>query len=451
MAPNPTAGQSNARARMKLARVAAAVWRRMKVGPDDLFRDHTYRRLWASVLTGSFGMQIMLLALPLTAALSLHASPTAMGLLIAMETLPFTLFSLPSGVWLDRLRKLPLAIVGELTLAAAAASVPLASWLGFLSIPWLLLVAFTVGLVNTTAGSASQIVLNQIVGRDRLIEANARNALANSGAEVTGPAIAGVLIRLLGAPVALLFNAVLLLISASLLRGIRINEIPTRDSAGFWPELMAGGQFVCRNHLLVVLAGFVAVFEFLNAAAAGVNILFATRALAMSASAVSLSYVCLGLGTVLGSLFGSQLSRLFGPGGCITLGFALITSGWLLLATSPVGVLGHVAFAINLILLGFGQILIFVNFIALRQAVTPTPMLGRMTSTMRWLILVPAAPGALIGGWLGQHASLRAALDFAGVGGCLLTAIAWHSPVLQSIKALPDAPSFDLVSEPPSH
>ncbi len=422
----------------------------MTVGPNDLLRDPAYRRLWASVLASSFGMQIMLLALPLTAALSLHASPIAMGVLTSMETLPFTLFSLPSGVWLDRVRKLPVYIAGELTLAAAAASVPLAGWLGVLSVPWLLLVAFTVGLVNTTAGSASQIVLNQIVGRERLIEANAKNALANSGAEVAGPAIAGVLIRLLGAPIALLVNAGLLLMSASILRGIRIDEKPSRVTGGFWPELVAGGRFVRANHLLLVLAGFIAAWEFFNASAAGVNILFATRTLAMSGQSVGLSYVCIGLGTVLGGLLGGRLSRISGPGRCITLGFALTASGSLLLAASPVGQLGRAAFAVDLMLLGFGPILIFVNFIALRQAVTPTPMLGRMTSTMRWLILVPAVPGALIGGWLGQHQSFRAALDFAGVGGWLLTIIAWRSPVLRGITVLPlpDAAGPDLAPEP---
>ena len=431
-------------------RLAAAAGRRLTVGPDDLLRDRQYRRLWCSVLASSFGMQIMLLALPLTAAVSLRASPTVMGVLTAMETLPFTLFSLPSGVWLDRLRKLPVYIIGELTLAAAAASIPLAQWLSFLSIPLLLLVAFTVGLVNTTAGSASQIVLNQIVGRDRLIEANAKNALANSGAEVAGPAVAGTLIRLLGAPIALVFNAVLLLMSAALLAGIRIDETPTRNAGGFWSELLTGSRFVRRSHLLVALASFIAAYEFFNAAAVGVNILFATRILAMSAPSVGLSYVGLGLGTVLGGVFGGRLSQVAGLGRCITLGFALSSSGALLLAAAPTTLIGRIAFPIDLMLLGFGQILIFVNFIALRQAVTPTPMLGRMTSIMRWLILIPAAPGALAGGWLGQHAGLRASLVFAGAGGCILTIIAWRSPLLRGIKGLPSPDALDADLAPDS-
>jgi MFS family permease len=73
----------------------------------------------------------------------------------------------------------------------------------------------------------------------------------------------------------------------------------------------------------------------------------------------------------------------------------------------------------------------------LRQSVTPAPMLGRMTSTMRWLILLPAGPGALLGGWLGEHLGLRAALGFSGVTALLLALVAWRLPVIRSIKTLP--------------
>jgi MFS family permease len=442
-------GTRTKRFQEQLARITTAIRSRIALGPNDLLRDAIYRRLWISVLASSFGAQIALLALPLTAAVLLHASATEMGILTGMETLPFVIFSLPSGVWLDRVRKLPVYIAGELTLACAAASVPIAWWTHTLSIGWLFIVAFIIGLVNTTAGSASQIVLTQIVARDRLIEANAKNALASSGAEVAGPGIAGVLIKLLGAPLALLFNAALLLLSAVILSGIEIEEEPSRVGAGFWPELKAGLDFVRTNHLLVVLAGFVAAWQLCYNSALVVNILFATRTLGMSGQSVGLSYVCLGLGTVLASLFGGHISRRLGPGMCLTLGFGLSSAGSLILAAAPIGPLGQAMFALDLMLFGFGAVLIFVNFISLRQAVTSAPMLGRMTSTMRWLILIPAGPGALVGGWLGEHAGLRTSLEFAGIGGALLTIAAWRSPVLRAIKALPvmDGSDASLTSE----
>ena len=424
-------------------RLLAALQARFTLAPNDLLRDAVYRRLWTSVLTSSFGAQIMMLALPLTAAVLLHASPTQMGALTTMELLPFVIFSLPSGVWLDRVRKLPVYIAGEITLAIGAASVPLAWWMHQLSIVWLYVVAFIIGIVNTSAGSASQVVLTQVVERDRLVEANAKNALASSGADVAGPGLAGALIKLLGAPVALLFDAVLLLISAAILRGIRVDEKPPSGESEFWPELMAGLRFVLHNRLLVVLASCAGGWQMCNNSAQVVNILFATRTLGLSEQSVGLSYVCLGFGTVLAALVGHRISRWFGPGPSMTMGIGSCSIGWCLLAMAPVGPLGVAIFALNLMLFGLGAVLMFINFLALRQSVTPAPMLGRMTSTMRWLILLPAVPGALIGGWLGEHVDLRASLAFSGGFGLLLTLVAWRSPVLRSIRVLPRLPDAE--------
>jgi MFS family permease len=418
-------------------RMLAALQARFALAPDDLLRDLVYRRLWTSVLTSSFGAQIMMLALPLTAAVLLHASPTQMGALTTMEILPFVLFSLPSGVWLDRVRKLPVYIAGEISLACGAASIPVAWWLHSLTIYWLYVVAFIIGIVQTSAGSAAQIVLTQVVERDRLVEANAKNALASSGADVAGPGLAGALIKLLGAPIALLFDAALLLVSAAILRGIRVDEKPRSGGSEFWAELKAGLRFVMHNRLLVVLASTAGGWQMCNNSATVVNILFATRTLGLSEQSVGLSYVCLGFGTVLAALVGHRISKRFGPGPSMTLGIGSCSLGWTLLAMAPVGPWGVAAFALNLMLFGLGAVLMFINFLALRQAVTPAPMLGRMTSTMRWLILLPAAPGALVGGWLGEHVDLRASLAFSGVCGLLLTMIAWRSPMLRSVRVLP--------------
>jgi MFS family permease len=424
-------------------RLRVALQARFALAPNDLLRDPIYRRLWTSVLTSSFGAQIMMLALPLTAAVLLHAAPTQMGALTTMEILPFVLFSLPSGVWLDRVRKLPVYIAGEITLALAAASIPLAWWLHLLSIHWLYLVAFTIGAVYTTAGSAAQIVLTQVVARDRLIEANAKNALASSGADVAGPGLAGALIKLLGAPIALLFDAALLLLSAVILRGIRIDEQPARGSGEFLADMKAGLRFVLHNRLLVVLASCAGGWQMCNNCATVVNILFATRTLGLSEQSVGLSYVCLGFGTVLASLVGHRISQVFGPGPSMTIGIGACSLGWLMLAAAPVGPLGVVLFATNLMLFGLGAVMMFINFLALRQAVTPAPMLGRMTSTIRWLILLPAAPGALIGGWLGEHVDLRASLAFSGVCGLVLTIVAWRSPVMRAVRVLPSLPDAE--------
>lgn len=412
---------------------------------SDLLRDAAYRRLWTSILISSFGGQVTLLALPLTAAILLHASPTQMGLLTAMEIAPFVLFSLPAGVWLDRVRKLPIYIVGELTIGAVVASVPLAWWAGWLSFTWLYVCAFVLGIVYTVAGSAAQIVLTQVVSRDRLVEAHAKNALASSGAEVAGPGLAGALIKIVGAPLALLVDAVVVTISATILRGIVIHEQPARAgcSAGaaarFWAELRAGVRFVARHRLLIALALVVGAWQACYNAALVVQILFATRTLGLSEQSIGLSYTGMGLGTIIASVFGNRISRRVGPGPCLVLGVALCGAGWLLLSVAPASAWGVAAFSIMLMMFSTGAVLIFINFLALRQAVTPAPLLGRMTSTMRWLILIPAGPGALLGGWLGEHSGLRTSLAVAGCGALVLAAVALRLDVIRAVKRLPTA------------
>ena len=413
-------------------------WPGLRLAPDDLLRDRVYRRLWLSILISSVGNQVTLLALPLTAALLLAATPTQMGLLIAVETLPFVLFSLPAGVWLDRVRKLPVYIVGEVTIALAVVTVPLVWWLGALSMPWLYAVGFVLGTVATVAGSAAQIVLTQVVPRERLVEAHARNALASSSAEVAGPGAAGLLIRLAGGPLALLVDALLLLASAAILRGVRVDEQrPPRADAHFWRDLREGLRFVRQQRLLLLLALTVGGWQLCHHAAQVVVVLHASRTLGLSEQAIGLCYVGLGLGTLAASLLGNRVSRRFGPGPSLLIGFSASGVGWLLPAVLSDGPWGVAALAAMLVLGGIGGVLMFINFLALRQAVTPEPLLGRMTTTMRWLILLPAAPGALLGGWVGEHLGLPAALGTAGVLALGMVLLVWRWSDIRQVRALP--------------
>jgi MFS family permease len=417
--------------------------RLFRIPEGDLWHDPAYRRLWTSILTSSLGNQVMMLALPLTAAVLLQAKPTQMGLLTAIELLPFLLLSLPSGVWLDRVRKLPVYVVGESLLAVAAISVPVAWWMGWLTMGWLYVVGFIIGTVHTVSGTAAQIVLTQVVARERLVEAHAKNALASSGAEVAGPGFAGLLIKLAGAPVALLLNAALLLGSALILRGIEVHERraprPQGDTLGhFWRDMKAGLNFVIGHQLLLTLGVLMGVWQLCHYAAMVVQILFATRTLGLSEQAVGLCYTGVGVGTILGSVVGRRVSHRIGPGPCLVVGYAICGVGWGLLAVAPANAWGVAAFALMMAMFAGGAVFIFINFLALRQAVTPEPMLGRMTSTMRWITLLAAGPGALLGGWLGEHVGLRAALGFAAGGSLLLVLVAWRMPLIRELKALPE-------------
>ena len=358
--------------------VPTALRRRLRVPAGDLLRDATYRRLWTSILISSFGGQVTMLALPLTAAVLLHATPTQMGLLTFTEILPFVLFSLPSGVWLDRVRKLPVYVVGETCLAFVVASVPLAWAMGWLGMTWLYVVGFVIGTVYTTAGTAAQIVLTQVVARERLVEAHAKNALASSGAEVAGPGLAGALIKAFGAPLALLADALLLLVSAAILRGIRVDEQRLRRGRRALLARPAGRRALRAQPAPARVAGRDGgrLADVPQRGARRADPVRHAHARAVGAGGrpelrrhgrrAPCCRAC--------SATASPGAWAPAPAWCSASRSAAL--GWLAVSVAPANAWGVAMFALMLLCFSFGAVLIFINFLALRQAVTPEPLLG---------------------------------------------------------------------------
>ncbi len=212
------------------------------------------------------------------------------------------------------------------------------------------MVGFVIGAVNTAAGSAAQIVLTQIVPRERLVEAHAKNSLASSTAEVSGPGAAGALIKLTGAPVALLADALLLLISATILRGVRVRETSQRPQPPFWPAMREGLQLRPRQPLLVTMATCVGIWQLCSQAAVVVQILFATRQLGLSATRRRLCYVALGAGTDRSPAPLSIASAVaLDPVRCSSWALAVWASAGCCSPFAPVNALGVAAFALMLL------------------------------------------------------------------------------------------------------
>ena len=347
------------------------------------------------------GGQITVLAIPLTAAVLLNASPTQMGLLQALEVLPFALFALPTGVLLDRVRKLPVFIGGEGAVAGrdwVGAAGGLARRAGH---AWLYVVGFVIGIVNTTAGGAGQIVLTQIVPRERLVEAHAKNALASSGAEVAGPRAGGPVDQAAGRAAGA---------GGGCADAVGVHHHPARHpchgdaargcTAPFWDELKEGLHFVRERRLLVSMAFVVAGWHLFQRRAGGADPGGHARA-ALGAADRGLVPVAVGVGTVLASSLGHRISRWMGPGPCLVLGFGICGVGWSLLALAPAGATRGALLCRDAVYLGRGC------GADVHQLPLAAPVghagadARRMTSTMRWLILLPAAPGACWG-WLGS-------------------------------------------------
>ena len=398
-----------------------------------LWRNPEFVKLWGSLTITAFGAQITNLALPLTAAVLLHASPWQMGVLVALETLPFALVSLHAGVLIDRVRKLPIVIAADIGRGLALLAIPIAAFTDSLSVEILYAVGFFCGVQNVVGGAAYQVLLAQMAGRERLVEANAKVALGETSSALVGPGLAGGLIQLVTAPFAIIVDAVAFFASALMLRRIRARHdvVHPGPRPSVSTEIHEGLKLVWNNRTLLALAWLAGLWQILHHMQIAVLILFATRELGLSAGAVGLTYVFGGLGCVLASAFAQRLCARFGVGPIIVHGLALSALGWQMfgLVSGPVW-FATLALGSAMLMFDFGAVLFGINYLALRQAITPDRLLGRMTATMRFLTVAAAPLGSLAGGALASAIGLRGTLLTIGVLGILLVvcAILW-SPV----------------------
>ncbi len=405
---------------------------------DGLWRNPDFLKLWGSLTITSFGAQITNLALPLTAAVLLHATPWQMGVLVALETLPFALVSLHAGVLIDRVRKLPIVIAADIGRGAALLAIPIAAYFDALSMNILFAVGFFCGVQNVVGGAAYQVLLAQLAGRARLVEANAKVILGETSSALIGPGLAGGLIQLLTAPFAILLDALAFFASALMLRRVRAphDVVNPGPKATVGAEIREGLKLVRHNRTLQALAWLAGLWQILHHMQIAVLILFATRDLGLSPGAIGLTYMFGGVGCVLAAASAERLSARLGVGPVIVHGLILTALGWQAfgLVSGPVWV-ATLALGCAMLVFDFGAILYAINYLSLRQAITPDRLLGRMTATMRFLTVAAAPLGSLAGGALATAVGLRTTLLTVGVLGLALTAgaIAW-SPVRRHHK-----------------
>jgi MFS family permease len=382
------------------------------------------------------GGQLTALAIPLCAALLLKATPAQMGLLGACQSVPFLLFSLPAGVWLDRARKFPIMLGTEVLYGATVCSIPLAYLLGALSMPWLYAVGFLMGSGMVVGGAAEQVFLTFVVGREGLIDAQAKFAATDSASKLIGPGIGGFVIQALSAPFSVLINVAGYCVSLWNLRQIQKQEPqPLPSDTHPLHEMKDGLIFVWREPILRSLAWAAGFWHFLFFGFTALQILFTTRELGMSPGVLGLTQTLGGAGILLSSMLLKPLMRRYGVGKTILIGLASNSLGFVLMPLIPAALFGSsaasaVLYGLLVCFFDCGVMLFIMPYIALRQRITPDAMLGRMVSTMRFLTVATAPLGSLAAGYVADHFTIRAGLGFVAAGGVLLSvAMALVSPL----------------------
>src|SRR3954452_446620 len=204
----------------------------MRKPTSALWHHPDFLKLWTGQTISEFGSQISGLAVPILAAKSLHATPFEFAALGVLNFLPFILFALPAGVWVDRLRRRYILIAGDAARAVLLALIPVLWALGVLQIWHLLVLQFAIGIFTVFFDVAYQSYLPSLVEREDLVEGNSKLQTTVSAAQTTGPPLAGVLVAALTAPYAIAFDAVSFVFSTAFMVPIHKPELlPERTDA----------------------------------------------------------------------------------------------------------------------------------------------------------------------------------------------------------------------------
>ena len=423
------------------AAAGGAATRRQQLG--GLLRQHDFRLFWAGETISQLGNTMARVAMPLLAVLVLHVSTFVVTLLTATAYLPWLLVGLPAGAWVDRLRCRPLMIACDLVAAVLYGSLPVAAWLGVLTIGQVIVVALLTGCADVLFGTAYQVYLPSIVTTGELVEGNAKLLGSASAAAIGGPGAAGLLAGTLGAAAALLANAVSFGVSAACLlriRGGAARATPAQASRmGLRREIADGARYVADDPYLRPLTIWASLVNLGLTGYGALAVVFLVRTVGLGAGLAGLLLAASGVGGLLGALVARRVSARFGTARTLLLSaLGALPFALLIPLTGPGARLAF--FVPGLLISASGIVAGSVILGSFRQTYCPPRLLGRVTATMRFLLVGTNPIGALMAGglatWLGVRSALWIMLGIAVLSGALLL-----TRTFRELRDLPAGPA----------
>jgi MFS family permease len=420
-----------------------------------LLRHPNFLKLWTAETVSVFGSQVSALAIPIVAGVILKVGPFEFALLGVLEFLPFILFTLPAGAWVDRLRRRPIMIAGDLGRAVALASIPVVYAVSpaALTIWQLYAVAFITGTLTVFFDVSNQSYLPSIVEREELIEGNSKLQISQSAAQIAGPGIAGLLIQAVSAATAVLVDSLSFVWSALFVFLIRKPEPPVihpADAAGakrpsIVSDVKDGLRFVIGHPALRAISAGTGSSNLFGSMGGAIMLLYVLNELHLDAGQIGLAFGLGNIGALVGAFTANRISGWFGLGPTIV--GSLFLGGFLMvfIAIAPPGPAALPFLVAGGMFGGFAQMVYNINQVSYRQAICPPRMQGRMNATVRFLVWGTMPIGSLIGGAIASLTSLHETIWIAAILGFVPGLFPLLSPV-RKLRTMP-APIGD---EPPA-
>jgi MFS family permease len=408
----------------------------------SLWRHADFMKVWAAATVSLFGTSISQVAIPVIAVLVLHASPFEFALIATIEFLPWLLFTLPAGVWVDRLPRRRILIASDVGRAVMLLTIPVATALNGLTIYQLYVIGFLNGVLTVFFDVADQSYLPTVIERNQLVEGNSKLQLSSSSAQLLGQPAGGAVVALLTAPFAVILDAISYIASAFLLLGIRRQEPRVEAGTmgekrpGMRAEIAEGLRYIFGNPMLSKIAGATGSSNLFSNISFAVIPLYLLQEVGLSVPAYGALGGFYGGGVLLGALVADRIPRAIGVGRTILWSIALGGPAGLLVPLAPrdlVFPFVAASFFIN----GISNVVYNVNQVSLRQAITPERMLGRLNGTMRFLVWGTMPIGSVIGGVLAQFLGVHTGILIGAILGLFPFISILFSPV-PSLKTIPE-------------
>lgn len=401
--------------------------------PPSLWTNRAFVVLWLGQSVSVFGTQVSQFALPWL-VLDLNRSAASVGLLNAISFLPYLLFALPAGVIADRWNRKTIMVVCDAARGLLVISVPVAYFLGSLTLAQLFAVGALLRLFTIFFDVGYQASLPNIVEKRHLPEANGRFEVTRSAAEVTGQPLAGALVAALSAAGTMLIDSLSYVVSVISLLFIRTPFAAPKTQAEegtFRQRLVEGLRFVWGNRLVRALATATAVGNLANSGVVAVLVYRARVELGFNAVETGVFMASTAVGQFLAALIVARVMTRIPVGRHILL--ATVTMPLFPLAFALTGNL----FAMTAVGVLWGSAVTMLNVpsVSLRQFVIPDYILGRASAAIRMMAWGMYPLGGLAGGLLA--AAYGAPVTFVGAAGVLALAVTYiaASPIPRATLA----------------
>jgi MFS family permease len=408
-------------------------------------RHHDFVMVWSAATVSILGSQVTLIAMPFIALTMLHASVFEVSLLAAVEMLPFLLFTLPAGAWLDRVRRRPVLIAADIVRGCTLLSIPGAYLADALTLQQLYVVAFVTGIATAFFDVADQSYLPVILDREDLVEGNARLQVSYSIAQIGGPTLGGNLLAVVAAPLALAIDSLSFFISGAFMSAVSRRESrPSRrtDASGrptpMRREIGEGLRYVLGNPLLRPIAACTGASNLFAAALFGIFPVLIWNVLELPPAFYGSVMGVASVGFLAGAAFSDRLTRMIGVGPTIVASAAAGPPAFVLMVATPSDLrVAALTLGVGWFVAGLAQVLYNVAQVSLRQAITPPELQSRMNATMRFIVWGTIPIGFILGGVLATVVPVRAALIIAAVACTTSFLPVWLSP-LRHLTEIPN-------------